>query len=158
MPLSSTGLVEVRFGGGRPDDEAVTLRFQNTTYTVQLDEHAPAGTAVTQVQAVRTDSRLQRIAYRILSQPHQARGEDPFEIHPSTGLERVGDPARGARPDGRPLPEHLKTLVLSTHCPRAERRSSRTGHLEARGGEPRLLGAFPEDLKTLVLSTHCPRA
>lgn len=48
-PLSSTGLVEVRVGGGRPDDEAATLRFQNTTYTVQLDEHAPTGTAVTQV-------------------------------------------------------------------------------------------------------------
>lgn len=49
---------------------------------------------VLQVQAVRTDGRLQRITYRILSQPNQARGEEAFEIHPTTGLVRVRDPAR----------------------------------------------------------------
>lgn len=90
-PLSSTGLVEIRVSSGLsqgPADDATSLRFQNQSYVFQLEENAAAGTAVAQVSAVRSDSRLQRIAYRLDNE------RDTFEINPSTGLIRVRDPAR----------------------------------------------------------------
>lgn len=93
-PLSSTGLVEIRVASGASGqgaaDDATSLRFQNQSYVVQLEENAAPGTAVAQVQAVRSDSRLQRITYRL------AGGNDrgTFDINQSTGLIRVRDPAR----------------------------------------------------------------
>jgi protocadherin-16/23 len=46
-PQSSTGLVEIRVGDG--PEGAPTLRFQNSSYIVQLPENAPVGTDVVQV-------------------------------------------------------------------------------------------------------------
>ena len=51
--LSSTGLIEIRVADAAGTDVGnpaqVTLRFQNTTYNVQLPENAPVGKDVIQV-------------------------------------------------------------------------------------------------------------
>ncbi len=52
--LSSTGLIEIRVADAPGTDvgtpAAVTLRFQNSTYNVQLPENAPVGKDVIQVR------------------------------------------------------------------------------------------------------------
>lgn len=46
-PQSATGLIEIKVG--ESPEGAATLRFQNSSYTVQLPENAPIGREVAQV-------------------------------------------------------------------------------------------------------------
>ena len=92
--LSSTGLIEVRVGDAAGSDPSassqVTLRFQNSTYNVQLAENAPVGKDVIQVSAVRSDGRRQRVTYSFGS----GNEENTFEINSNNGLIRVRDHKR----------------------------------------------------------------
>ena len=98
--LSSTGLVEVRVGDASSSDASggftsaannqVTLRFQNSTYNIQLVENAPVGKDVIQVSAVRSDGRRQRVTYSFGS----GNEENTFEINSNNGLIRVRDQKR----------------------------------------------------------------
>ncbi|XP_043223379.1 protein dachsous-like [Amphibalanus amphitrite] len=85
-PQSSAGLVQIYVGEDRGQ---TTLRFQNSTYRVGIQENAPAGSDVVQVTAVRSDGRRQRVTYRF------GAGNDgsTFEINANNGLIRVRDPA-----------------------------------------------------------------
>ena len=83
-PRSSTGLVEITIEGG----PAVTLAFQERVYRASVRENPPSGQDVTQVRAVRSDGRRQRVIYTFL------RGHESgaFEINSNNGLIRVRDP------------------------------------------------------------------
>ncbi|KAL1139417.1 hypothetical protein AAG570_006401 [Ranatra chinensis] len=87
-PQSSTGLVEIKVGDG--PEGAPTLRFQNSSYIVQLPENAEVGTDVVQVSAVRTDGRRQKILYRFGS----GNEDGKFEINGNSGQIRVLDSAK----------------------------------------------------------------
>ncbi|TRY73630.1 hypothetical protein TCAL_01930 [Tigriopus californicus] len=82
-PKSSTGLVEIKIEGG----PAIMLQFQEQVYKVTLTENTPVGTDVTQVKALRSDGRRQRVVYNFL------RGNEgrAFEINSNNGLIRVRD-------------------------------------------------------------------
>lgn len=99
--LSSTGLIEVRVGDaastGSVDagssstaQNQVMLRFQNSSYNIQLAENAPVGKDVLQVSAVRSDGRRQRVTYSFGS----GNEENTFEINSNNGLIRVRDQKR----------------------------------------------------------------
>ena len=83
-PRSSTGLVEITIEGG----PAVTLAFQERVYKASVRENPPSGHDLTQVRAVRSDGRRQRVIYTFL------RGHESgaFEINSNNGLIRVRDP------------------------------------------------------------------
>lgn len=91
--LSSTGLIEIRVGmmgeggssGSSDVQSQVVLRFQNSTYHVQLAENAPVGKDVIQVSAVRSDGRRQRVTYSFGS----GNEDNTFEINSNNGLIRV---------------------------------------------------------------------
>lgn len=82
-PKSSTGLVQIKIEGG----PAIMLQFQEQVYKVKLEENTPVGTDVTQVKALRSDGRRQRVVYNFL------RGNEgrAFEINSNNGLIRVRD-------------------------------------------------------------------
>ena len=82
--LSSTGLVEVRVGA----QPSVQLRFQERVYTGQVEELSTGGRDVTQVQAVRSDARKQRISYSF----GQGNEEGTFDINSNNGLIRLARP------------------------------------------------------------------
>jgi protocadherin-16/23 len=83
-PRSSTGLVEITIEGG----PAVSLSFQEDVYRASVAENPLSGQDLTQVRAVRSDGRRQRVIYTFL------RGNDlgAFEINSNNGLIRVRDP------------------------------------------------------------------
>ena len=89
--LSSTGLIEIRVpdaaGADVSNAAQVTLRFQNATYNVQLDENSAVGKDVIQVSAVRSDGRRQRVMYSFGS----GNEDNTFEINSNNGLIRVRD-------------------------------------------------------------------
>lgn len=87
-PKSTKGLIELQVGD--LVDLAPTLKFQNDTYSVVVQENAAAGTEIVQITAVRTDGRRQHVSYSIAS----GNDYDTFAIDESTGLLRVNDPAR----------------------------------------------------------------
>lgn len=107
--LSSTGLIEIRVGMGEAGSSdvpsQVALRFQNTTYHVQLGENAPVGKDVIQVSAVRSDGRRQRVTYSFGS----GNEENTFEINSNNGLIRVRDQKRL---DFESAP-HLRLIVVA---------------------------------------------
>ncbi|CAL4103549.1 unnamed protein product [Meganyctiphanes norvegica] len=100
-PRSSTGLVEIRVGD---ISQQPSLRFQNTTYTVNLPENAPEGTDVVKVAALRSDGRLQRINYSFGS----GNEDNIFEINSNNGLIRVRDPDKL---DFETVPELILIIV-----------------------------------------------
>ncbi|QQP39390.1 Uncharacterized protein FKW44_020261, partial [Caligus rogercresseyi] len=83
-PMSSKGLVEIRVDGG----PSVRLSFQKNVYIVELSENPSSGVDVTQVQAVRSDGRKQRVIYSF----HRGNEDGTFEINSNNGLIRVKDP------------------------------------------------------------------
>ncbi|XP_023290467.1 protein dachsous [Orussus abietinus] len=87
VPLSSRGMIEVRIGDV---SELTTLKFQNDTYEVVVQENSPVGTEVIQVTAVRSDGRRHHVSYSIAS------GDDSetFAIDEDSGLVRVNEPSR----------------------------------------------------------------
>ncbi|CAB0004619.1 unnamed protein product [Nesidiocoris tenuis] len=86
-PQSSNCLVEITVGD--IPDHVPSLRFQNSSYSVSLQENSPRGTEVLQVSAVRTDGRRQQISYRLVA----GNENGYFQINPQTGLIRVSDTA-----------------------------------------------------------------
>lgn len=84
---SSTGLVEIRVGDPA---STTTLHFQNSSYSAELGENAPAGSDVVQVAAFRSDGRRQRITYSFGS----GNEDNIFEISSNNGLIRVRNPRR----------------------------------------------------------------
>ncbi|XP_015176207.1 PREDICTED: protein dachsous [Polistes dominula] len=87
-PKSAKGLIEVQVGESA--DLGPTLKFQNETYDVVVQENSLSGTDIVQITAVRSDGRRQHVSYSIGS------GNDfgTFAIDEDTGLLRVNDPAR----------------------------------------------------------------
>ncbi|XP_036146923.1 protein dachsous [Monomorium pharaonis] len=87
-PKSTKGLIELQVGDLA--DLTPSLKFQNDTYNVVVQENSPAGTEIVKITAVRTDGRRQRVTYAIAS------GNDyhTFAIDEDTGLLRVNDPTR----------------------------------------------------------------
>lgn len=87
-PKSAKGLIELEIGDLA--DLTPSLKFQNDTYNVVVQENSAAGTEIVKITAVRTDGRRQRVTYSIVS------GNDygTFAIDEDTGLLRVNDPTR----------------------------------------------------------------
>lgn len=83
-PQSATGLIEIRVGDS---SDTASLRFQNSTYDVQVLENLPYGRDIVQVSAVRTDGRRQRIRYSFGS----GSFENVFSIDSESGWIRVKD-------------------------------------------------------------------
>lgn len=81
-PQSATGLIEIRVGDAT---DAAALRFQNSTYDVQIVENLPNGRDIVQVSAVRTDGRRQRIRYAFGS----GSNENVFNIDSESGWIRI---------------------------------------------------------------------
>lgn len=84
-PQSRTGLIELRVGdipSGAP-----SLRFQNDTYAVELRENVAIGTSVTQLAAVRSDGRRQKIIYKL----DNGNEDGTFAIDSQTGEIRVSN-------------------------------------------------------------------
>lgn len=82
-PQKSNGLIELRIGDipqGTPN-----LRFQNDTYTVYLKENTVYGTAVIQLNAVRSDGRRQKILYNL----GNGNDADTFSIDQISGEIKV---------------------------------------------------------------------
>lgn len=87
-PQSASGLIELRVGdipAGTPE-----LRFHNETNAVDLPENVGFGTAVVQLNAVRSDGRRQKIVYSI----GNGDDENTFAIDPNTGEITVRNPER----------------------------------------------------------------
>ena len=80
--LTTTGLVEIRVG----PQPRVQLNFQQPRYSAELKEGAGPGTEITQVRAVRSDGRKQRVTYSF------GRGNEDgtFEINSNNGLVSCG--------------------------------------------------------------------
>lgn len=87
-PKSARGLIELQIGDLA--DLTPTLKFQNDTYNVVVQENSVAGTEIIQIIAVRTDGRRQHVSYSIAS----GNDFDTFAIDEGTGLLRVNDPAK----------------------------------------------------------------
>lgn len=87
-PKSVKGLIELQIGDLA--DLAPTLKFQNDTYSVVVQENAAAGTEIVQITAVRTDGRRQHVSYSIAS----GNDFDTFAIDENTGLLRVNNHVR----------------------------------------------------------------
>ncbi|XP_040569949.1 protein dachsous [Lepeophtheirus salmonis] len=85
-PKTSKGLIEISVNGG----PQVTLSFQKSIYKVELHENPSSGRDVTQVQAVRSDGRKQRVIYTF----HRGNKDEAFEINANNGLIRVRDPEK----------------------------------------------------------------
>ncbi|KAG5896560.1 hypothetical protein JTB14_010389 [Gonioctena quinquepunctata] len=85
-PKSSTGLIEIMVGDLQ--EGSPILRFQNDTYTVTVTENAQQFQDITQVAAVRTDGRRQKIIYSIGS----GNEENIFIIDSNSGIIQVRDP------------------------------------------------------------------
>lgn len=83
---SSTGLVEIQVG----EASETTLKFQNSSYVVNLPENSAVGTDVVQVTALRSDDRRERITYSFGS----GNEDNLFEINSNNGLIRVMDSER----------------------------------------------------------------
>lgn len=81
----STGVLEVRVGPASAS--APSLRFQNSTYHVQLSEVSPKSTEVVRVRAFLPERTSGQITYSISSE----NDGGPFTIHSSTGAIRVRD-------------------------------------------------------------------
>ena len=83
-PRSSTGLIEIKIEGG----PAINLEFEEELYSAEIQENPQSGQDVTQVKAVRSDGRRQRVIYTFL------RGNElgAFEINSNNGLIRVRAP------------------------------------------------------------------
>ncbi|XP_044255905.1 protein dachsous [Tribolium madens] len=85
-PRSSTGLVEIIVGEipeGTPQ-----LRFQNSTYIVNIPENTEKFKDIVRVSAVRTDGRRQRILYSFGT----GNEDNIFYIDSETGVIQVHDP------------------------------------------------------------------
>lgn len=87
-PLTSKGLIELRVGEATA--QAATLKFQNDTYEIVVQENSLAGTEVLRVTAVRSDGRRQHVSYSIGS----GNNFNTFAIGEDTGLIRVNDPSK----------------------------------------------------------------
>ncbi|KAL0101976.1 hypothetical protein PUN28_018495 [Cardiocondyla obscurior] len=87
-PKSTKGLIELQIGDLA--DLTPSLKFQNHTYNVVVQENAAAGTEIVKITAVRTDGRRQRVTYSIAS----GNDYDIFAIDEDLGLLRVNDPTR----------------------------------------------------------------
>lgn len=87
-PKSAKGLIELQVGDLA--DLTPSLKFQNDTYNVVVQENSAVGTEIVKITAVRTDGRRQRITYSIAS----GNNYDTFAIDEDTGLLRVNDPTR----------------------------------------------------------------
>ena len=87
-PKSARGLIELQVGDLA--DLTPSLKFQNESYEVVVQENSAAGTEVLQVSSVRSDGRRQHVSYSLGS------GNDygTFAIDEDTGLLRVNDPSR----------------------------------------------------------------
>ena len=81
-PRSSTGLVEIQVG----EPSEVNLKFQNSSYEINVPENSPLGFDVVQVTASRTDDRRERITYSFGS----GNEDNLFDIN-SNGLIRIRD-------------------------------------------------------------------
>ncbi|KAJ3658411.1 hypothetical protein Zmor_010149 [Zophobas morio] len=85
-PRSSTGLVEIIVGDileGAPQ-----LRFQNSSYLVNIPEHTEKFKDILRVSAVRTDGRRQRILYSFGT----GNEDNIFRIDQESGVIQVRDP------------------------------------------------------------------
>ncbi|TGZ56567.1 Uncharacterized protein DBV15_06350 [Temnothorax longispinosus] len=87
-PKSAKGLIELQVGDLA--DLTPSLKFQNDTYNVVVQENAAAGTEIIKITAVRSDGRRQRVTYSIAS----GNDYDTFAIDENTGQLRVNDPTR----------------------------------------------------------------
>jgi len=87
-PNSAQGLIELQIGD--LVNLTPSLKFQNDTYNVVVQENSAAGTEIVQIIAVRTDGRRQHVSYSIAS----GNDFDTFAIDESTGFLRVNNPAR----------------------------------------------------------------
>lgn len=87
-PKSAKGLIELQVGDLA--DLTPSLKFQNDTYNVVVQENSAVGTEIVKITAVRTDGRRQRVTYSIAS----GNNYDTFAIDEDTGLLRVNDPIR----------------------------------------------------------------
>ena len=87
-PLSTRGLIEFHISD--LSDFAPVLKFQNDSYNVLLKENSAAGTYITQVTAVRSDGRKQRIIYSIGS----GNELNIFRIDDQTGSITINDPSK----------------------------------------------------------------
>ncbi|XP_018368826.1 PREDICTED: protein dachsous [Trachymyrmex cornetzi] len=87
-PKSAKGLIELQVG--HLVDLTPSLKFQNDTYNVVIQENSAAGTEIVKITAVRTDGRKQRVTYSIAS----GNNYNTFAIDEDTGLLRVNDPTR----------------------------------------------------------------
>lgn len=87
-PKSAKGLIELQVG--HLVDLTPSLKFQNDTYNVVIQENSAAGTEIVKITAVRTDGRKQRVTYSIAS----GNDYNTFAIDEDTGLLRVNDPTR----------------------------------------------------------------
>ncbi|XP_011702382.1 PREDICTED: protein dachsous [Wasmannia auropunctata] len=86
-PRSAKGLIELQIGHLA---DLPSLKFQNDTYNVVVQENSAAGTEIVKITAVRTDGRKQRVTYSIAS----GNDHNTFAIDEDTGLLRVNDPTR----------------------------------------------------------------
>ena len=82
--LSSTGLVEIKIG----QQPSVQLNFQQKLYESQISEESKIGEDILQVQAVRSDGRIQRVIYTF----GQGNQDGIFEINSNNGLIRLKNP------------------------------------------------------------------
>ena len=98
--LSSTGLVEIRIGA----QPGVKLNFQQSVYTATVNEDDKVGTDIVQVQAVRSDGRIQRVIYTF----GQGNSKDIFEINSNNGLIRLKKPELI---DYESVKEHKLTVI-----------------------------------------------
>ncbi|KYB28093.1 Protein dachsous-like Protein [Tribolium castaneum] len=85
-PQSSTGLVEIIVGD--IPDGTPQLRFQNSTYIVNIAENTEQFKDIVRVSAVRTDGRRQRIHYSFGT----GNEDNIFNIDTETGVIQVHDP------------------------------------------------------------------
>jgi len=87
-PNSAQGLIELQIGDLA--NLTPSLKFQNDTYNVIVQENSAAGTEIVQIIAVRTDGRRQHVSYSIAS----GNDFDTFAIDEGTGFLRVNNPTR----------------------------------------------------------------
>lgn len=85
-PQSSTGLIEISVGD--IPDNYPQLRFQNSTYVVNLNENAEQFRDVLKVSAVRTDGRRQKILYSFGT----GNEANIFVINSENGIIQVRNP------------------------------------------------------------------
>lgn len=78
-PQSTNGIIELQVGDVK--DVSGYLSFQNETYIVTIEENAPSGQQVLQLNAYRNDGRRQQIVYSI----ENGNEDDSFSIDARTG-------------------------------------------------------------------------